>query len=97
MPLPWMTPERRFSGSDNEEFILVWLWCVRSEKKFKSHDKNVPRIRMQFNKQSFMRDSIKSFGKIDVHDCSLKTQLYIESPIILWVKEICTCRTPFKE
>jgi len=30
---------------------------------------------MQFNKQSFMRDSIKSFGKIDVHDCSLKTQL----------------------
>jgi len=51
------------------------------------------------NKQSFMRDSKKSFGKIDVQDCSLKTQLNIdfESPIILRAKEICACRTPFKE
>jgi len=43
---------------------------------------------MQFNKQLFMRDSIKSFGKVNVHDCSLKTQLNIESLIILRAKEI---------
>jgi len=32
-----------------------------------------------------------------LHDCSLKTQLNTESPVTLWVKELCACRTSFKE
>jgi len=62
--LHWMTPEKRFAGSDNDEFILVW-WLRSQKKTGKPWQKFAAyTIGIQFDKQPVVRNIINGFSKV---------------------------------